>query len=60
MKHFPDEHFPGIAPDNASRRAFLQRGAALSLAAGAAPWALSLAAMGEAAAASADFPAVKY
>src|SRR6187402_1253701 len=47
------KHFPAIHPDNASRRAFLQRGAALSLAAGATPWALSLAAMGEAAAATA-------
>ncbi|MES3001160.1 MAG: DUF1501 domain-containing protein [Pseudomonadota bacterium] len=47
------KHFPAIAPDNASRRTFLQRGAALSMAAGATPWALSLAAMGEAAAATA-------
>ena len=38
---------------NASRRAFLQRASALSLAGGAAPWALNLAAMGEAAAAGA-------
>ena len=52
-------HFPGIRPDNASRRAFLQRSAALSLAAGATPWALSLAAMGEAAAAGAtDYKAL--
>ncbi len=36
---------------DASRRAFLQRASALSLAGGAAPWALSLAAMGEAASA---------
>ena len=52
-------HFPKISPDNAARRAFLQRGAALSLAAGAAPWALSLAAIGEAAAATAtDYKAL--
>ena len=52
-------HFPTIHPDNASRRAFLRRGAALSLAAGATPWALSLAAMGEAAAATAtDYKAL--
>jgi uncharacterized protein (DUF1501 family) len=52
-------HFPTIDPDNASRRAFLRRGAALSLAAGATPWALSLAAMGEAAAATAtDYKAL--
>ena len=52
-------HFPTIRPDNASRRSFLQRGAALSLAAGAAPWALSLAAIGEAAAATAtDYKAL--
>ena len=52
-------HFPAIHPDNASRRAFLRRSAALSLAAGATPWALSLAAMGEAAAATAtDYKAL--
>jgi uncharacterized protein (DUF1501 family) len=52
-------HFPTIHPDNASRRAFLRRSAALSLAAGATPWALSLAAMGEAAAATAtDYKAL--
>ena len=52
-------HFPTIHPDNAGRRAFLRRGAALSLAAGATPWALSLAAMGEAAAATAtDYKAL--
>ena len=52
-------HFPTIRPDSASRRAFLQRGTALSLAAGAAPWALSLAAIGEAAAATAtDYKAL--
>jgi uncharacterized protein (DUF1501 family) len=52
-------HFPTIHPDSASRRAFLRRGAALSLAAGATPWALSLAAMGEAAAATAtDYKAL--
>ena len=38
---------------DASRRAFLQRASALSLAGSAAPWAVSLAAMGEAAAAAA-------
>jgi len=53
------KQFPRIEPDNASRRAFLQRGAALSVAAGATPWALSLAAMGEAAAATAtDYKAL--
>ena len=44
-------HFSDIPPDNASRRAFLKRSAVLSLAAGATPWAMGLAAMGEAAAA---------
>jgi uncharacterized protein (DUF1501 family) len=39
---------------NASRRAFLQKASLLSLAGSAAPWALSLAAMGEAAAATAS------
>jgi uncharacterized protein (DUF1501 family) len=48
------QHFKNMAPDNASRRAFLQRGTVLSLAAGATPWAMTLAAMGEAAAATAD------
>ena len=44
---------------NASRRAFLQRASALSLAGTAAPWALNLAAMGEAAAAGAtDYKAL--
>ena len=44
---------------NASRRAFLQRASALSLAGTAAPWALNLAAMGEAAAATAtDYKAL--
>jgi uncharacterized protein (DUF1501 family) len=45
---------------DASRRAFLQRASALSLAGGASPWALSLAAMGEAAAAAtpADYKAL--
>jgi uncharacterized protein (DUF1501 family) len=44
---------------NASRRAFLQRAGAVSLAASATPWALSLAAMGEAAAATAtDYKAL--
>ena len=52
-------HFPEINPDNASRRAFLKRGAAMSMAASAAPWAMSLAAMGEAAAATAtDYKAL--
>lgn len=52
-------HFPNVAPDNASRRAFLKRGAALSVAAGATPFAMSLAAMGEAAAATAtDYKAL--
>ncbi len=51
--------FPDIAPDNASRREFLKRGAALSLAGGATPFALSLAAMGEAAAQTAtDYKAL--
>jgi len=39
---------------DASRRAFLQRASALSVAGAAAPWALNLAALGEAAAATAD------
>jgi uncharacterized protein (DUF1501 family) len=44
---------------NASRRAFLQRASALSIAGVAAPWALNLAAMGEAAAATAtDYKAL--
>lgn len=47
-------HFPKLSPDNASRREFLRRTTALSLATSAAPWALSLAAMGEAAAQSAS------
>lgn len=52
-------HFPQVPADSASRRAFLRHGAALSLAAGATPWALSLAAMGEAAAATAtDYKAL--
>ncbi|WP_395688088.1 DUF1501 domain-containing protein [Caenimonas koreensis] len=52
-------HFPHILPDNASRRAFLKRSAALSVAASATPWAMSLAAMGEAAAATAtDYKAL--
>ena len=52
-------HFDDIPPGNASRRAFLRRTGALSLAAGAAPWALSLAAMGEAAAQTAtDYKAL--
>jgi len=52
-------HFPGVAPDNASRREFLRRTSVLSVAASATPWALSLAAMGEAAAQSAtDYKAL--
>ncbi len=52
-------HFPRIQPDNASRRSFLQRASALSILGGATPWALSLAAMGEAAAATAtDYKAL--
>ena len=44
---------------DASRRAFLQRASALSLAGSATPWALNLAAMGEAAAATAtDYKAL--
>jgi uncharacterized protein (DUF1501 family) len=45
---------------NASRRAFLQRASALSLAGSAAPWAINFAAMGEAAAAGtpADYKAL--
>jgi len=44
---------------HASRRAFLQRASALSLAGAAAPWALNLAAIGEAAAATAtDYKAL--
>jgi uncharacterized protein (DUF1501 family) len=46
-------------PMNASRRAFLQRSGALSLAGVAAPWALNLATIGEAAAATAtDYKAL--
>lgn len=41
-------------PANASRRAFLRRSGALSMAAGAAPWALTLASMGDAAAQTAN------
>ncbi len=53
------KNFLNVDPGNASRRAFLKRGAALSLAAGATPWALNLAAMGEAAAATAtDYKAL--
>lgn len=43
-----------IGPQAASRRAFLQRASALSLAGVATPWALNLAALGEAAAATAS------
>ena len=53
--HIPDN----IAPDNASRRAFLRRSGALSLAASAAPWALALSSIGDAAAQSAtDYKAL--
>ena len=46
-------------PDSASRRAFLRRGGALSLAASAAPWALTLSAISDAAAQSApDYKAL--
>lgn len=52
-------YFDAIQPDSASRRAFLKRASAISLAASASPWALSLAAMGEAAAATAtDYKAL--
>ena len=47
-------HFSGIEPDSAARRAFLRRSSLLSLAASASPWALSLAAIGEAAAQTAN------
>ena len=51
--------FSRIQPDNASRRVFLQRASALSIAGSAAPWALSLSAMGEAAAQTAtDYKAL--
>ena len=46
-------------PNGSSRRAFLQRGTALTLAGAAAPWAMNLAAMGEAAAQTAtDYKAL--
>lgn len=52
-------HFPHIQPDNASRRSFLQRASALSVMGSAAPWALSLSAMADAAAAgAADYKAL--
>jgi len=55
----PSHHFPKVSPDNASRREFLRLTSALSVAAAATPWALSLAAMGEAAAQSAtDYKAL--
>ena len=47
-------YFPHIQPDNASRRSFLQRASALSVMGSAAPWALSLSAMADAAAAGAS------
>ncbi|MGP1628780.1 MAG: DUF1501 domain-containing protein [Giesbergeria sp.] len=43
-----------LGPDSASRRVFLRRGSALSLAASAAPWALALSSMGDAAAQTAQ------
>jgi uncharacterized protein (DUF1501 family) len=50
---------PTLSAGGASRRAFLQHSAALSVAGSAAPWALSLAAMGEAAAQTAgDYKAL--
>jgi uncharacterized protein (DUF1501 family) len=53
------DYFPGVKPDSASRRAFLKRSAMLSVATSATPFAMSLAAMGEAAAASAtDYKAL--
>ncbi|MBS0292028.1 MAG: DUF1501 domain-containing protein [Proteobacteria bacterium] len=52
MLQHPD--FPRIAPDSASRRLFLKRASALSVLGSAAPWAMSLSAMAEAAAAQAD------
>lgn len=45
---------PPITTHDASRRAFLRRSSLLSIAAGAAPWALTLSAMGDAAAQSAS------
>lgn len=45
---------PPLHPNNAARRSFLQRAGALSLLGSAAPWALSLSAMAEAAAATAQ------
>ena len=45
---------PPISTHDASRRAFLRRSSLLSMAAGAAPWALTLSAMGDAAAQTAD------
>ena len=48
-----------MTTSNASRRAFLQRASALSIAGVATPWALNLAAIGEAAAATAtDYKAL--
>ena len=56
----PTMHAPHpFDPDSASRRAFLRRGGALSLAASAAPWALTLSAISDAAAQSApDYKAL--
>ncbi|MBC5764997.1 DUF1501 domain-containing protein [Ramlibacter albus] len=54
-----DPHFPTLEPTNASRREFLRKSALLSVAGSATPWALSLAAIGDAAAATAtDYKAL--
>jgi len=54
-----NKFFPEIQPDNASRREFLKRASALSIVGSATPLAMSLAAMGEAAAATAtDYKAL--
>ena len=49
-----EPHFADVEPDSASRREFLKRSAALSAVTAAAPFALNLAAIGEAAAATAS------
>lgn len=53
MKHTLAATCPS-GPDSASRRVFLRRGSALSLAASAAPWALALSSIADAAAQSAS------
>ena len=54
-----DKHFPKIEPTSASRREFLKRSTLLSVAGAATPWALNLAAIGDAAAATAtDYKAM--